>query len=453
MSSDPYLTTLDGRRGDDSTPAPEGRDLEQARMFASLHERLFGTSETVTLGRFEMGRRLGAGAMGIVCEARDPDLERKVALKVLRSDALDPAVVDRLMLEARALAKLRHPNVVTVYEVGNDAGNRFIVMDLVEGGTLRKWLAQSRPWREVVAMFIQAGRGLEAAHAAGLVHRDFKPDNVLVEGGQARVVDFGLAAGTDLEATMPDVDGLPISGNVRLTQTGAFVGTPAYMAPEQFSGAATPASDQYAFCVALFEALHGARPFVDGPLDGLDGILDARRDPLPAGAPKDAPSRLRKVIARGLAFRGSDRWPDMHALLRALERASTKPWRRPAIVVGAVGMGLAAGASATAVVSAAPSCDRVADPLRDAWNDTRRARLRSACDDVGLPYAAPTWTRTETILDHYATTWTDARVGVCEATRARPGDEAVLLPAQADCLTQQLQAFEALLDTLQSPND
>lgn len=420
-------------------------------MFASLHERLFGTSEPVTLGRFEMGRRLGAGAMGVVCEARDPDLERKVALKVLRADALDPAVVERLMLEARALAKLRHPNVVTVYEVGKDGSNRFIVMDLVDGGTLRTWLSTARDWREIVGMFVQAGRGLAAAHAADLIHRDFKPDNVLVEDGQARVVDFGLAAGTDLEATMPEFDGPTLSSDVRLTQTGAFVGTPAYMAPEQFSGEATPASDQYAFCVALFEALHGARPFTDGPLDRIDGILAARRTSLPSGAPKDAPSRLRKVIARGLAYHARDRWPDMQTLLRALERASAKPWRRPALIVGAVSLGLAAGAGATRIMTAAPSCAQVLDPLREAWTEERRAGLLEAFKQTERPYAVPTWQRTETLIDDYATAWGDARLQVCEAARTGASGDAVLLPVRAECLERQLDAFEALLDSLGAP--
>ena len=229
------------------------------------------------LGRFVVRAQLGAGGMGIVFAGEDVELGRPVAIKVVRSDIDQPAYRDRLLREAQAMARLEHPHVVRVYEVGTDRGRLFVAMELVDGVTLTKWLEPERPWRDIIAMFLQAGDGLAAVHRTGLVHRDFKPDNVLVDrGGQARVADFGLARVED--NSMPP-----------LTRTGLVMGTPGYMAPEQQWGSDVDArADQYSFCVALREATKRSA---------------------------DLPKQVRAAIARGLSYDASERFASMDELL------------------------------------------------------------------------------------------------------------------------------------------
>jgi hypothetical protein len=261
--------------------------------------------------------------MGIVFEGVDARLARPVAIKLVRTDVDRPAYRERLLREAQAMARLEHPNVVKVYEIGEDAGRLFVAMELVEGTTLSAWLRARHPWRDVVAMFLHVGAGLAAVHAAGLVHRDFKPDNVLVDrDGRARVADFGIAR---LER---ERDASPLGKS--LTETGALMGTPGYMAPEQqFGGTVDARADQYSFCVALREAL-GGRP-----------IDDARWSA--------APRALRAIVTRGLAYDPSERFPTLDALLAALRRVRGPRRSRYALAVALVVVG---GASTAAIVVA-----------------------------------------------------------------------------------------------------
>ena len=429
--------------------AATGKDVEREQMLAALHSRMFGATQSVRLGRFELGARRGAGAMGVVYEALDPDLDRKVALKVLRSSALDPCGVDRFVLEARALAKLRHPNVVTVYEVGTDGEDRFIVMDLVQGETLRDWMETPRDWRAVVRMFIGAGRGLQAAHDAGLVHRDFKPDNVLVEDELPRVVDFGLAAGADDPLTSTTRLELEESAErARYTQTGAFVGTPVYMAPEQARGEATPAADQYAFCVALFEALEGRRPHADAEAAGLDALLVAREEALPPGLPANAPRWLRKVIARGLSPDPAERWRSINDLLLALARVDGRRGRTTAVVAGGLVLTTAAvSAGSLSQDTATRPCAAVDTHLEDTWSPTRRAELQEAFAQTQLPYAAETWDRVAPRLDAYAEDWTEAAQRACVADLAAPDPAPPLNLARHRCIERRRSDFSSLLAT------
>jgi predicted Zn-dependent peptidase/predicted Ser/Thr protein kinase len=267
------------------------------------------------IGRYKIVEKLGAGGMGTVYAAEDAELDRKVAIKLLHGTSETASA--RLVREARALAKLRHPNVVTIYEVGRDDGDAFVAMELVEGTTLRDWLQQEHSIDECLAVLLQAGRGLVAAHAEGLIHRDFKPENVMVgDNGRVQVLDFGLAKTAIVDDEVPSrPSNEPIDS---ITQTGTLLGTPAYMAPEQFAGEDTDArTDQFAYCVTVFEVLHGHRPFQGATHAALHtAILERTFSPLPRRA---IPAHVDAAVMRGLSVDPAARFPDMMALLAALE--------------------------------------------------------------------------------------------------------------------------------------
>jgi serine/threonine protein kinase len=300
------------------------------------------------IGRYQVRHRLGEGGMGVVWAAHDPDLGRNVALKLMRRAAGDDERSDRevqarLLREAHAMARLNHPGVIIVYDVGTCPEGVFIAMELVEGETLARWLATPRPWREVLELCVRAGRGLEAAHAAGLVHRDFKPDNVLVgSDGRVRVTDFGLARmlgplGLDSTEERAVVGVSPLTRT--LTGRGMVLGTPAYMAPEQLDSAPTDArTDVFSFCVAVFEALYRRRPFIGANLQELRDAIGANR--VAQLSDGEVPRRLRDVLERGLRAQPAERYRDMSALLAAIEEAARPPrrlrLRELAIAVGAL---------------------------------------------------------------------------------------------------------------------
>ena len=311
----------------------------------AVEERLFGTTSTPAprIGRYVVGRALGRGGMGVVHEAYDPELSRTVAIKrLVGGDAADAAERARLLREAEAMAAVTHDNVVPVFDVGlDDAGEVYLVMALVDGVPLSRWLAEPRPWGEVVEAFVQAGRGLAAAHARGLIHRDFKPGNVMVgRDGRVFVLDFGLAHAANAPAQRSaDRPTRPRSPRVaeRLTETGVVMGTPAYMAPEQWSGQPVDtAADQYALCVALREALFGLRTQRDGTT-----VRRGRALPIDAGPAR----RLQRALARGLRRRPADRFPSMEALLAAVEAATAdrRPTSRWSFIGLTFALALAAG--------------------------------------------------------------------------------------------------------------
>jgi hypothetical protein len=311
-----------------------------------------------TLGRYKIGRELGRGGMGVVHSAFDPDLERKVALKVLPAEVENADARQRLLREARAMARLSHPNVVTVHEVGTVHGRDFIAMELIDGTTLEDWLESSpRGQQEILAAFVAAGRGLAAAHAAGLVHRDFKPRNVLRhKDGRIVVTDFGLVVGVEAEGGDPFKVTLP-SGPVSakttpsslsgLTKTGSVLGTPAYMAPEQWTGAQVgPPADQFAFCVALWEALAKERPYKGSTIEDLkDVVLRGKRT-----NESKLPRKLRRVLRRGLDPDPAKRYPNMTALLDAIVRSE----RKPTVVIAIGGAAVVAAVVVYAVVIRSP---------------------------------------------------------------------------------------------------
>ncbi|MEM9462305.1 MAG: serine/threonine-protein kinase [Myxococcota bacterium] len=311
-------------------PALEGLVDEVDRL--RVRQQLFGgSSQPFELGRYLITGTLGQGGSGYVFKAFDPTLDRRVALKVLHKE-LDDKHTTRLLREAQAMAKLSHPHVVHVYEVGEVDGRSFVAMELVRGRTLKQWMQQDpRPsWRECIEVFLQVGSGLAAAHGRGLVHRDFKPSNAIIDDeGRARVLDFGLARQVGdqlsdelsiaaLRASADTSKNVPL--DVSLTKTGAVLGTPAYMPPEQMMGAeANARSDQFSFCVALYEAIYGERPFEGASMQALMiSMTHGEVRPAPKGS--RVPARLRAVLLRGMALRPEARWPSMEALLEQLRR-------------------------------------------------------------------------------------------------------------------------------------
>ena len=354
-------------------PAPGERDSDLAtaprRGGRGTDPGLGRTTEPVvalgdTIGRYVVLRRLGAGGMGVVFAAYDPQLDRKIALKLLRTGiGLGEREANaRLVREAQSIARLSHPNVVAVYDVGTAGTDVYLAMEFVEGDTLTHWLRRwERPWPEIVAMFVEAGRGLAAAHAVGLLHRDFKPDNVLVGAdGRVRVSDFGLARSS---VTDEDAGPLPMSAlselRTPLTGTGAIMGTPRYMAPEQLRGqSVAAAADQFSFCVALYEALYGQHPL---PGETAAQMAEGARMAPPPVSSVVAPA-IATVLARGLDPQPARRFPSMAALLEQLLPPAPRPRpRRAAILLAAIAL---VGAGAAAAMVLRPRADPAAAEIR-----------------------------------------------------------------------------------------
>ena len=329
-SCDACLTITCAAAGDDRAPAEPAR---------------------TSVGRYVLVEMIGRGGMGEVYVAHDPQLDRKIALKLVRSQRFEQADVRaRLSREARAMAQVRHANVAAVYDAGELEGGVFIAMELVDGVTLGRWLDdETRSWREIVRAFAAAGAGLVAAHAAGIVHRDFKPDNVLVDrGGRVIVTDFGLAVLPDSEAAPTTDSGrldISLDATFLATRAGSLLGTPRYMSPEQFRGEPTDAStDQLSFAIALYEALYDSLPFGDATsVEELAAAVTAGVvRPRPPGSP--VPRRVHAILVRALSRRRTARFPSMSAMLRELDRAAKPRWQPAAIAGGAVVVAAAATA-------------------------------------------------------------------------------------------------------------
>lgn len=404
------------------------------------------------VGRYAVLEELGRGGMGRVVRAYDPKLRREVALKEVLGRWLDEEASRRLVLEARAMAKLAHPNVVAIYDVEEQPrAGVVIVMELVVGKTLSAWLrAESRPWTEIVGCFRRAGRGLAAAHAVGLLHRDFKPDNVLVaEDGAVKVTDFGLAKLDGGECSVDESsEDLEIADERSggLTETGYVMGTPLYMAPEQHRAESlTPAADQYAFCVALWRALTGTPPFRRGDLEALKAEGPPR---WPGGA---TPRRVVEAIERGLSPDPELRWPSMDSLLAALDDdpARRRRTRLRAVLGGGVAVAAALGARTFADAGPVP-CAREdsASHLAGVWDDARRTEIGDAMSASRVEYADATWARTELALDAYASSWTALHVDVCEATAVRGEQSAAVMDLRMACLHRAEQGLAAVTTTL-----
>ena len=428
---------------DDALAFPDLGGAEDRRMEELLAARLFPRrAAPQRIGRYTLLDRLGQGGMGVVYAAYDPELDRRVAIKLLLESLAGPAA-QRLQREAQAMARVAHPNVVAVIDIGVHEGRSYVVMEHLRGQSLDRWQRRSPHWREVLRVYVQAGRGLAAAHRAGVIHRDFKPHNaMLIEGGvddgRVKVLDFGLARSDLEEASREAVTGAaPGSFELSLTRTGALLGTPAYMAPEQLAGSPAGArSDQFSFAVSLYEALYGRLPFADDSLASLTrAVLAGAVRPPPTGS--QVPRWVRRVVLRALSRDPDARFASMSELCDALSRDPGA--RRRAIgltaalsaAVGAGGWGLAQMTEETGT-----SCEGSAFSLAEVWGPERAAEVDRAFAATGLPYAADAAGRVRAIVDEYAAAWSSQRRGACEAHR-RGEQSAALLDLGMACLDRR----------------
>jgi tetratricopeptide (TPR) repeat protein/tRNA A-37 threonylcarbamoyl transferase component Bud32 len=424
-----------------------------------------------TVGRYVVLSTLGRGGMGVVYAAYDPELDRKIALKLLRpgtggqSKAVESHA--RLLREAQALARLSHPNVVTIHDVGTVDDEVFIAMEYIDGVSLGVWVARRREressaraeaWREVLDVFRKAGQGLAAAHAAGLIHRDFKPENVLVGAdGRVRVLDFGLArAAGEIEVRERGTDArddLGVSSTTFesiLTRTGAVMGTPGYMAPEQHVGGTVDArTDIFGFCVALYEALYGERPFAGRSMTALVANVlagDVKEPPKDS----DVPGWLRRAVLRGLALDPSNRPATMDELLRSLAHDPRHRLRR-ASVLAALVLGLGVGGLALGLTlreGEPPQCRVPEERMTGVWDGPRRESARAAFAAVDRPYAAQAFEHSAAQLDAYVDDWREGWAEACEATRVHGEQSDALLDLRMGCLQHAVLELRAVTDLL-----
>jgi tetratricopeptide (TPR) repeat protein/tRNA A-37 threonylcarbamoyl transferase component Bud32 len=447
------------------------------RPRAGAPKRAGEFSRGALVDRYVLLDLLGNGAMGAVYSAYDPQLDRRVAIKILhrwlQSDASDNDFRARLVREAQTMGRLSHPNVVAVYDVGvSPDGWVFLAMEIVEGGTLAAWLKEKAPpWREVLRMFCQAGEGLAAAHRAGIIHRDFKLDNVLLGvDGRPRVTDFGIAhtaehdlrgapspSSADPPAPPPEVgtlSALSLSGNGRLTLTGTILGTPGYMAPEQFDASRDidERADVFSFCATLYRALYGERAFDGETLEQIaSATLNGRVRPAPKGSA--VPGWLRRELLRGLSTDRDARPRSMGELLAALR---ADPARRRNRWLAAVALGAAAGLAAAAVHGSTQrrtqACRAMAHPFAGVWDGPRKAAIERAFRATGVAYAPDTWARVEREIDRYTASWTAEAESACVATRVHRERSEKTFELQLACLDDRLDELRALSDTLAAPD-
>ena len=385
-------------------------NIERERLRRALKSRLFDEpSRPITVDKYILLAPVGEGTMGTVYRAYDPELDRKVALKLLRLRDDSEAARVRTVREARALARLNHPNVLAIHDAGSTDGEIYLVLEFVEGRDLATWEGSTAALLE---MMRAVGRGLAAAHEEGIVHRDLKPANILVGAdGRPRVADFGLARGVEASADRP-AQTHP-TGDASATRTGAAVGTPAYMAPEQFDGEASPRADQFSFCATFYEAFAGRRPFAgDTATELLEAIKRGAIEP-PAKS-GGLPRWLRPVLARGLAARPADRYESVTALLRdmdAKERRGKIGWVLGGLVVaGVAGLGIERAQRETP-----EPCVANQDLVAAAWGPERRAAVEQAVAQSDAAAAAGTWQRLERGLDRITARLVEQDLAACEA--------------------------------------
>jgi len=431
--------------------------------------------------RYIVLKPVGRGGMGVVYAAYAPDLDRKVALKVLRPDKGDaegPAGRAALLREAQAMARVSHPNVIAVHDVGSFGAQVFVAMEFIQGVNLHEWVRQDkkRPWQEVLRVFLEAGRGLAAAHKAGLVHRDFKPANVLIgSGGRVYVTDFGLArlapvAQAEAEEAARGGEGEEPASTGMLdelpTETGLVMGTPQYMPPEQYLGTPVDArADQFSFCASLYWALYRKRPFepkkvaraaaeASQSAKKSSGGTDESWRLLPHGnvvhePPRDSkvPAWVRRALLRGLELHPEERFASLEALLQALSQDQRHVRRRSALAVAGL-MGLAAAGVGGVLYRQSQVCAGSEELVASAWGPAVRQKLEAAFTASGRPFAADSARRVVGLLDGYAAGWARQHTQACEATRVHGTQTESLLSLRMVCLERRRQDLGALAGLL-----
>lgn len=449
--------------GDEDTAAGTLGETAPVDALAIL-ERVASPGAGSLVGRYLVLSELGAGGMGVVLAAYDPELDRKVAIKLVRPDASSSASRDRMVREARSMAQLSHPNVVPVFDAGEHHGAVYIAMEFIRGTTLTDRLREPLPWRGVVRLFEAAGRGLCAAHERGMVHRDFKPDNVMVsDDGRIRVMDFGLARTVESEDSseaealarvMTDSNvsaALGTRDSGVMTRAGAMMGTPAYMAPEQFQGSnVDERADQFSFCVALWEGLFGRRPFQGEGVWGMaEAVCSGSRAPTPSG--RGVPRWLITILNRGLSVDPDERWPSMQALLEEVDSKRTRS--RARWVAAGFGAPLVLGLSLLGAEQI--RTDLVEERCRDAaqaqmrW-PARARTLEQAMVATGQSYAAQTYEGVATRLDAWSQQWVEHRANTCATIELARSPQPELESDRARCLDARMETTERLLDALES---
>jgi serine/threonine protein kinase/tetratricopeptide (TPR) repeat protein len=407
-----------------------------------------------TIDRFIVLSVIGEGGIGRVYAAYDPELDRQIALKLLKQSR-EPSTdteIARVRREAQALAKITHPNVVTVFDVGQHDGRLYLAMEYVSGQTLRAWVPAQRPsWRAIVEAFVAAAQGLLAVHEAGLVHRDVKPDNIMIgSDGRVRVMDFGLAREGHETLAITQRSGGELPSATTLTRTGAVAGTPAYMAPEQHLGQPFDArTDQFALCVSLWELLYGQRPFAGNNLASLAyHVTQGERRSAPSDS--DVPGWVRRAVERGLAVDPASRYSSLAELIQAL-RGDPAARRQQTLLVagGAVLIAALLGVawySGSTRDDAANECANV-ETLDAIWDPSRSpAELAAAFEHSGSPLASSASVRVNQRLDAWAQEWNAARRDTCEDTHVRHEQSEALMDSRIACLDRRRARVTGLVD-------
>lgn len=423
----------------ETTPESIGSDALRASLFSKLFDK---KAETVSVGRYRILDEIGAGGMGQVFSAYDEELDRKVAIKVVHGASTSQQAKGRLRREAQALGRLAHPNVVTVHEIGEHNGQVFIAMEFVRGETLRQWrLAQERSVPEILEVYLQAARGLQAAHEAGILHRDFKPDNALVgDDGRVRVLDFGLAREVEDERakTLPDGPSKGGHGDVALTKTGAILGTPSYMAPEQFLGEETDArTDQFALCVSLWEALYGDRPFAGSLYSELEANVTAG---LRGSVSRDVavPGSVRAMLETGLAVDPAKRHPDLSSIVTTLQSVLSprrSRWWIAATTVPLAALGGFVFLQEPPAARSLEDCLPAAQRLAGIWDDEVKETLALRYGVSGEPpFVASTWRFQAAQQDAFVAEWTESYERACSNASSPDTATRRLAAQRLDCL-------------------
>ncbi len=423
-------------------------------------DRVAVIEKGVAVGRYLVIEQIGSGGMGVVYSAYDPQLDRKIALKFLHhrfvAAEVDGVGQARLLSEARSLAKLAHPNVVTIHDAGLYDGRIFLATEFLAGPTLHELRkAGESEWSKVLSLYQQAGRGLAAAHRAGLVHRDFKPGNVMLDDhGRAKVMDFGLAKALQETSFSEDGEDQGVEEwqseeiwSSPQTYSGLVMGTPAYMSPEQIEQQpATERSDQYSFAVALFECLYGVRPFrAKTPGRMLARIREGAATHIPTDS--KVPAHIREVILRGLSFDPEQRFADMDAMMAALEPKTSRALPIKYAVIAALVIGTAVY---TLLQTPVEPCQFEEERVAQVWSGAARTRTQAAFLSSGQPFAGESFATVDAAIRGYLGQWTDHRLAACRATRVLGNQSEELMDLRMLCLDQRMDSVQALVEVLRS---